>query len=282
MSRKGGRCQRPVEAAQREAERDGLTGNDQAEHPLSYGRNTVKEFGNTLVSLASWHTLPVSWDLSVWESDRAAMGDSFWRTTNTTWCNNVFAHENWHGRNAWLYNRRPEGSVEAGNFQQYNFRRGSAEGDAVIANAQDGSGFNNANFMTPPDGQNGYVRPVDSDVSYSLPDVPLEYRISLTETWKLASLFTSWRMVSRQVSRAGPRTLGVAVGVKAAVWGWGDFIATSVRSTSTYSDYGMGAWVSNRECGIRNYIYSLDTTVNPSTYKTLDKPGYWGVHAIGK
>ena len=54
----------------------------------------------------------------------------------------------------------------AGNFQQYNYRRGSAEGDAVIANVQDGSGFNNANFMTPPDGQNGYVRPVYSDVSY--------------------------------------------------------------------------------------------------------------------
>jgi len=44
---------------------------------------------------------------------------------------------------------------EAGNFQQYNFGRGGAEGDAVITNAQDGSGFNNANFMTPPDGQNG-------------------------------------------------------------------------------------------------------------------------------
>jgi extracellular elastinolytic metalloproteinase len=23
-------------------------------------------------------------------------------------------------------------------------------------------------------------------------------------------------------------------------------------------------------------------TVNPSTYQTLDKPGYWGVHAIGE
>ncbi|KIJ19714.1 hypothetical protein PAXINDRAFT_166781, partial [Paxillus involutus ATCC 200175] len=148
------------------------------------------------------------------------MGDSFWRTTNTTWGNNVFAHENWDGRNAWMYNRRPEGSIEAptditltpsvkfsypyapnpadteedsmaeaqshidatvtqlfytsnmahdlfyrygfteaaGNFQQYNFGRGGAEGDAVIANAQDGSGFNNANFMTPPDGQNGRCR----------------------------------------------------------------------------------------------------------------------------
>jgi len=46
----------------------------------------------------------------------------------------------------------------AGNFQQHNFGRGGEEGDAVIANAQDGSGFNNANFMTPPDGQNGRCR----------------------------------------------------------------------------------------------------------------------------
>jgi hypothetical protein len=46
---------------------------------------------------------------------------------------------------------------EAGNFQQYNFGRGGEESDAVITNAQDGSGFNNANFMTPPDGQNGWV-----------------------------------------------------------------------------------------------------------------------------
>ena len=46
----------------------------------------------------------------------------------------------------------------AGNFQQHNFGRGGEEGDAVIMNAQDGSGFNNANFMTPPDGQNGRCR----------------------------------------------------------------------------------------------------------------------------
>lgn len=46
----------------------------------------------------------------------------------------------------------------SGNFQQHNFGRGGEEGDAVIANAQDGSGYNNANFMTPPDGQNGRCR----------------------------------------------------------------------------------------------------------------------------
>ena len=32
---------------------------------------------------------------------------------------------------------------KSGNFQQHNFGRGGKENDAVIANAQDGSGFNN-------------------------------------------------------------------------------------------------------------------------------------------
>jgi extracellular elastinolytic metalloproteinase len=64
--------------------------------------------------------------------------------------------------------------------------------------------------------------------------------------------------------------------------GWGDFLATTIRSTKNYSDYSMGEWAANRVGGIRNYVYSLDKTINPSTYKTLDKPGYWGVHAIGE
>lgn len=38
--------------------------------------------------------------------------------------------------------------------------------------------------------------------------------------------------------------------------GWGDFLATVIRSTSTYSDYPMGAWAANRDKGIRNYVYS--------------------------
>jgi len=64
--------------------------------------------------------------------------------------------------------------------------------------------------------------------------------------------------------------------------GWGDFLATTIRSNKVYSDYAMGSWAANRDNGIRNYPYSLDESINPSTYKTLDKPGYWGVHAIGE
>ncbi|TBN02423.1 T9SS type A sorting domain-containing protein [Hyunsoonleella flava] len=39
-----------------------------------------------------------------------------------------------------------------GNFQENNYGKGGDEGDSVVAQAQDGSGTNNANFATPPDG----------------------------------------------------------------------------------------------------------------------------------
>ena len=33
---------------------------------------------------------------------------------------------------------------------------------------------------------------------------------------------------------------------------------------------------------IQTLTVNQDEAINPSTYKTLDKPGYWGVHAIGE
>ena len=41
-----------------------------------------------------------------------------------------------------------------GNFQENNYGNGGSQSDHVNADAQDGSGTNNANFGTPPDGQN--------------------------------------------------------------------------------------------------------------------------------
>jgi PKD repeat protein len=42
----------------------------------------------------------------------------------------------------------------SGNFQQNNYGRGGVGSDYVNADAQDGSGTNNANFATPPEGNN--------------------------------------------------------------------------------------------------------------------------------
>jgi uncharacterized repeat protein (TIGR01451 family) len=46
----------------------------------------------------------------------------------------------------------------AGNFQANNYGRGGLGGDYVVAEAQDGSGVDNANFSTPPDGGNGRMQ----------------------------------------------------------------------------------------------------------------------------
>jgi len=162
----------------------------------------------------------------------------------------------------------------SGNFQQYNFGRGGAENDAVIANAQDGSGFNNANFMTPPDGQNGRMRMYLWNTAIPYRDGDLEAGIVIHEL----SHGLSTRLTGGPAN-SGCLGWGESGGMGE---GWGDFLATTIRSNKVYSDYAMGAWSANRDAGIRNYVYSVDETVNPSKYKTLDKPGYWGVHAIGE
>ena len=65
-------------------------------------------------------------------------------TTNLFYWNNIM-HDVWY----------QYGFDEAsGNFQENNYGNGGAGSDSVNADAQDGSGTNNANFGTPPDGQN--------------------------------------------------------------------------------------------------------------------------------
>ncbi|KZV98936.1 hypothetical protein EXIGLDRAFT_739121 [Exidia glandulosa HHB12029] len=162
----------------------------------------------------------------------------------------------------------------SGNFQQYNYGRGGKENDAVITNAQDGSGYNNANFATGPDGQNGRCRMYLWNTATPYRDGDLEAGIVIHEyAHGLSTRLTG--------GPADPSCLSFGEGGGMGE-GWGDFLATMIRSNENYSDYPMGAWAANTEKGIRNYPYSLDFEINPSTYKTLDKPGYWGVHAIGE
>ncbi|MBL7811502.1 MAG: M36 family metallopeptidase [Bacteroidetes bacterium] len=68
---------------------------------------------------------------------------------------------------------------EAGNFQDFNYTGLGEQSDAVNADAQDGSGTNNANFSTPPDGSNPRMQMfiwdagsgVSLRVNKSIPDV---------------------------------------------------------------------------------------------------------------
>jgi extracellular elastinolytic metalloproteinase len=90
------------------------------------------------------------------------------------WCNT--AHDFFH---------RYGFDEKAGNFQQDNMGRGrtndDGQGDAVIANAQDGSGRNNANFATPPDGQHGKMRMYIWDQTKPMRDGDFESGIVIHE-----------------------------------------------------------------------------------------------------
>ena len=65
-------------------------------------------------------------------------------TVNLFYMNNMM-HDVWYH-----YGFDPQ----SGNFQQNNYGEGGYGGDYVMAEAQDGSGSNNANFATPGDGSN--------------------------------------------------------------------------------------------------------------------------------
>ncbi|KAG0207328.1 Fungalysin/Thermolysin Extracellular metalloproteinase 5 [Mortierella sp. GBA30] len=165
---------------------------------------------------------------------------------------------------------------ESGNFQQNNFGRGGLGNDAVIANAQDGSGYNNANFATPPDGQHGKMRMYVWDVTEVARDGDLESGIVIHEY----SHGISTRLTGGPAN-SGCLGWGEAGGMGE---GWGDFFATLFRQKkhdNYESEFDMGGY-SNGGKGIRRFTYSTSLETNPETFKIMDGPAYWGVHAKGE
>ncbi|GAA5831230.1 hypothetical protein JCM3766R1_002975 [Sporobolomyces carnicolor] len=163
----------------------------------------------------------------------------------------------------------------SGNFQETNFGRGGLGGDAVQANAQDGSSVNNANFATPPDGSRPRMRMFVWTPTQPYRDGDFEEGIVIHEY----AHGISTRLTGGPAN-SGCLGWGEAGGMGE---GWGDFFATMIRMHSAKEqEFDMGSWASGRAGGIRNYPYSRNLTTNQDTYKSLDKGGYWGVHAIGE
>jgi extracellular elastinolytic metalloproteinase len=163
----------------------------------------------------------------------------------------------------------------AGNFQQNNFEKGGKGNDAVIAHAQDGSGFNNANFATPPDGRPGRMRMYVWTETEPRRDGDLESGIIVHEY----AHGISTRLTG------GPANSGCLPWSESGGMGegWGDVFATLFRmspNNTRTDDFAMGDYSAGR--GIRRFIYSTDMKTNPSTYGFLRKPQYWEVHAIGE
>ncbi|KAJ3559274.1 hypothetical protein NM688_g443 [Phlebia brevispora] len=136
----------------------------------------------------------------------------------------------------------------SGNFQQHNFGRGGEENDAIIIAAQSGAGLNNADFASPPDGENPRCRMFLWNTAMPYRDGAFESGVVIHEV----SHGLSTRLTG---GPADPSCLffGESGGMGE---GWGDFLATLIRSNDTYSDYPLGAWVANRPGGIREYPFS--------------------------
>jgi extracellular elastinolytic metalloproteinase len=162
----------------------------------------------------------------------------------------------------------------AGNFETSNDGKGGKGGDAVILNAQDGSGTNNANFATPVDGQAGRMRMYMWTVSTPNRDCAFDSGVIIHEyTHGLSTRLTG-----------GPANSNCLTVLEAGGMGegWGDFmaIAIHVKTTDTRTtNYPLGDWVDNKAAGIRAYLYSTSLTTNPLTYKSVNSQTE--VHSIG-
>jgi len=171
------------------------------------------------------------------------------------------------------------GFTEAsGNFQQSNFGRGGLGGDAVLADAQDGGGTNNANFSTPADGSPGRMQMYLFSGPSPERDGSLDAEIVLHEyTHGLSN-----RLVGGGVGISALQSAGMGEG-------WSDFYGIALLSgegddvngnyaAGAYATYQLGGLTENYYYGIRRYPYSTDMTKNPLTLKDID-PAQASSHA---
>lgn len=153
----------------------------------------------------------------------------------------------------------------AGNFQTDNFGRGGRGDDSVILNTQDGSGTNNANFATPPDGQMGRMRMYRFTQSTPNRDSSFEAGIVIHEyTHGLTNRMTGGPANSRCLATLESGGMGE---------GWSDFYATAIRSTrrdTRATNYPIGDYAFNNPNGIRAFVYSTNMQTNPYTYSALN------------
>lgn len=165
----------------------------------------------------------------------------------------------------------------AGNFQTDNFARGGEEEDPVLADAQDGGGVDNANFLTLPDGIPGRMQMYlftgpepDRDGSLDAEIVLHEYTHGLSN-----------RLVGGGLLISELQTAGMGEG-------WSDFYALALLGedgdniNGVYAEGGYATYLIfedffpgfnftvNYYFGIRRYPYSTDMSKAPLTFKDID------------
>jgi hypothetical protein len=174
----------------------------------------------------------------------------------------------------------------SGNFQTNNLNRGGIGNDFVFADAQDGSGTNNANFYTPIDGSNPRMQmflwnfpsnyQADSDFDNAV--IAHEYG----HGWSI-------RLTG------GPDNVSCLRNIEQGGEGWSDYLGLMLTTdwasltpsvASANIPRGIGTYLFGQNTnglGIRPFPYSYDiVNVNPTvTYGAVSNTSFSQPHGIG-
>lgn len=157
----------------------------------------------------------------------------------------------------------------SGNFQANNLGRGGLGNDHVNAEAQDGSGTNNANFATPVDGGSGRMQMYLWTLSTPQRDGDVDNGIIFHEYGHgISNRFTG-----------GPGNSSCLQNAEQMGEGWSDYYAlmltqdwaASNLNTGFTSPRGIGTYALNQPTtgiGIRSQKYCTDFTINNKVYAT--------------
>ena len=167
-----------------------------------------------------------------------------------------------------------------GNFQDDNLGRGGIGNDHVNAEAQDGSGSNNANFSTPVDGGSGRMQMYLWTAPTPDRDGDVDNGIIIHEHGHGISIRIT----------GGPGNSSCLNNQEQGGEGWSDYFAlmltqdwsTATVNTGFNSPRGVGTYALNEPptgVGIRPTRYGTNFADNPSTYASL--PGQVAPHGVG-
>jgi hypothetical protein len=156
----------------------------------------------------------------------------------------------------------------AGNFQTSNFGKGGAQADEVQVDAQDGSGTNNANFGTPPDGQKPRMQMFLFNIAHGTA-LRQDGDFDPSVIWHENTHGVSNRLVGGGTTACLNNLQSGGMGE-----GWGDFMGGSFLSNPVVGAYVTGDAI--------NGIRSAPMNNSPFTYASIKNGTLSEVHDAGE